>query len=256
MVSPCDELTFHVSTKLQAILEFKITDAPQELRFPKTPEKDEVDFVITISASLKWSLNPDQPITICTAGTPFWTSEGESDQHSDRFEDLSRYLLLRSDADPSRKLLGDPTGDFCLDGPRPPYRQDWREYGYTFITLPAHSSGHTFTIRRNINAYTLATSWRGTNAPQVGEEYNLTLHQPGAFFRVAWWNWGNIEGELGKKLLTDWPNPKIQDQPDYPPKNAVLSFDAWMDDADDDGNKFIWMEVEWDKTAKKVKFVE
>jgi hypothetical protein len=132
-------------------------------------------------------------------------------------------------------------------------REDYRKYK-EFIVIPSYSSGEDFTIKRRITAPQLRRHWSPTSTPSPGEEYTLSLN-PSPHFRVDWWNWGSLDGDLADKFLTDWPKPR-SDSPeaDLPPKNAVLPFACWEEDADDDGNTFVWLEIEWDKTPFKVKF--
>jgi hypothetical protein len=43
--------------------------------------------------------------------------------------------------------------------------------------------------------------------------------------------------------------------PFLPPDNAVLPFVCWEEDANEDGNTFVWLEFELDSTLFKVMFM-
>ena len=78
---------------------------------------------------------------------------------------------------------------------------------------------------------------------------------------VRWWNWGDLEGDLKGKVLGDRTDPSLnsmdrETERKKLPDNLVLPYAAWEDFEDEEGNEFVWLEVEFDETSMGVKVVE
>jgi len=141
-----------------------------------------------------------------------------------------------------------------------PDRDDWQKQ-LAFITIPSLASGQSYEVTRNLSRGELLM-YDKRNPPVVplpGEEYELALDCESArAFRVDWWNWGSLEDELKGKKLIAWVDPRLNDIEDRTPPGDpyVLSYAAWDDIEDDDGNEMVWLEIEQDKTPVTVRFVE
>jgi len=229
------------------MLEFKLINSTNSLPLPK--DGDDLDFEVTISARLTWSLHPDRPLTICTYKTPFDIGvDGKS------IAGVGRCLSMTSTREPSKTLLGDPLRNHWVNVNIRP-RDDYRKI-FGFLTIPPSNSNSAVTIKKKITTRQLRIL-SPASAPCPGEEYDLIVYPPG-HFALYWWNWGDLDGDLADKFLTDWPNRKNNTRDDenidFPPENAVLPFASWEDDTDDEGNSFEWIHVKWDDNPLKVKF--
>ncbi|KAK4206348.1 hypothetical protein QBC37DRAFT_435092 [Rhypophila decipiens] len=242
-------------TKLQSVLRWSIVSVqPSEISLAKACASDPNATALSISINIRqtWSssTDPPRPLTICTAHTILAGSESPSIR-----------LYMTSVDDKSRHLLGDPLAGINMNH-REPLTDDWKTV-LPFFTIPP-SDG--ITVTRDISYRDLLARWgkpvppEADSYPKPGEEFELRFASDVACRKETftdWWNWGDLEGDLRHVKLIDMPNPKVNTAgPTEPPEGSLLPFASWDDEADDEGNWMVRLQVHMDTTPVLVRFVE
>lgn len=238
-------------TQLQAVLEFALKDCTRTISLSASDSSDPIKVILT--ARQKWSTCPDRPLTTCTQFTPLdfcmegrpWTGGW-----------VGHYLRMRSVTEASKTLLGDPLASMRHHFTQPD-RDDWQKQ-LGFITIPSQASGQSYEVTHYLTRSELR-SRHDDQEPLPGEEYELVLDCEGArAFTIEWWNWGGLEDDLKGKKFINWVDPRLNGIEDRTPPGDpyVLSYAAWEDLEDDEGNDMVRLEVEQNKTPVKVRFVE
>ncbi|KAH8731121.1 hypothetical protein GQ44DRAFT_822694 [Phaeosphaeriaceae sp. PMI808] len=232
-------------SELQAIIQFSATvkSIGLSISFPS--------ITFSISARQIWSASPDRPLTICTRYTPLNAkvpgqilSGGRLDWNIASLDDEGSWNTLR-----------------CMpmtikDNIRAPRAKDWQQEA-SFVTIPALNSGHTYNVDRKLNLSTVPINRR----PRLvcGETVYFKLVR-GYYFPIldiSWWNWGDLEGDLKSKKLGHRKDPKSrgrnrEEEKKRLPDELVLGYDNWRDTEDDQGNRMVRLEVEFDETPMRV----
>jgi len=97
--------------------------------------------------------------------------------------------------------------------------------------------------------------------PNSSSKFRLKLdpsafqHSPG----IAWWNWGDLQGELKGKKLGSVGDPKLNDKDREEERKKLdddfeLGYEDWKDVEDDEGNDMVWLEVQFDEGVVEVDF--
>ncbi|KAK3311939.1 hypothetical protein B0H66DRAFT_570953 [Apodospora peruviana] len=238
-------------TKLQSVLRWSIASiTPSEISLSTASAADPNATALSVSINVRqtWSAEPSRPLTLCTAHTILCGRP-------------SIRLYMTSVTDNSRFLLGDPLTGINMRYIEP-ISDNWKTE-LPFITIPPLES-EGITIAREITYGDLFAKWgkpipKETNSyPKVGEEFELRFAEGGRKESFTdWWNWGDLEGDLKEVKLIDMPNPKVNPRgPKAPPEGSLLPFASWEDEADDEGNWMVRLQVHIDTTPVVVRFVE
>jgi hypothetical protein len=205
----------------------------------------------TLSARQIWSANPDRALTVCTRHTPFdvaiperpWTGVPLGRHVAHRKEDGS-WQQLEYISPAMRINYQDPE------------EEDWQEK-LGFITIPAMSSEAAYTIDREIDLSYLSNECKPKLLEGGNIEFKLVNEAYKNSPKMAWWNWGDLEGDLKGKKLGYRSDPVLNDKDreeerKHLPNDLALGFDNWRDTEDDEGNEMIRLEVEWDNSTVSV----
>ncbi|KAM7185201.1 hypothetical protein V8F33_012544 [Rhypophila sp. PSN 637] len=243
-------------TKLQSVLCLSIVSVqPSEISLAKASASDLNAPALSISINIRqtWSssTDPPRPLTICSAHTILAGPESPSIR-----------LSMTSVDNKSRHLLGDRLAGINMNH-REPLTDDWKTV-LPFVTIPPSSDG--ITVTRDISYRDLFARWgkpvppEADEYPKPGEEFELRFASEGACRKETftdWWNWGDLEGDLRHVKLIDMPNPKVNTAgPTEPPEGSLLPFASWDDEADDEGNWMVRLQVRVDTTPVLVRFLE
>lgn len=139
-----------------------------------------------------------------------------------------------------------------------PREEDWQQT-LGFVTLPPADSKRAYSVKREID---FAEIFKSTAFLKPGVVFEFGLSPPGHRTpEVEWWNWGDLEGDLKGKVLSERCDPMLNDKDREEerkklPENVVLACKSWEDKEDDQGNEMVWFEVVFDKREIKVEFVD
>lgn len=187
-----------------------VTAKPSSPTFSVGSQQPE-QFQLRISLRIADTTRPGQAITICTDGTVF----APSDPDDGEFDTLARGTAsLTSTADPKNRHIN--LGHFLIHRARrnPPPPADQKERPSThLLTIPPEGEvevAHDLPLSR-----VFLHESRLKAEDVVGETWSLGLND--GFVGTTWWCWGDMNGELKEKRLSDWHEgmrPESMPKPD------------------------------------------
>ena len=230
---------------MQAVIALSIDASPATLRLDATDAEE--PFEIGLCARIKWSARPAEPLTLSTWGTLFECFLPP--EQTGGYVPIASSVFLRTVKDPIHSLPMNHPRPGCCYNIKEPMEDDWRE-AMEFLTLPAQESGERLRA-----TCTLKRKWLSKDekwSPRPGDEYRLSVD---ADCRVAWWNWGSLDGNLKGRRFTHCPSPRISPGSlKWLREGDVQSYGAW-DEEDEEGNEMVFLECVAEAETPTILFV-